>query len=48
MKRQSAPSSDYFVERERERDRKEGGRKGVSVGWDEMGVAVAAAVREVR
>ena len=34
--------------RERERDRKEGGRKGVSVGWDEMGVAVAAAVREVR
>ena len=42
LKRQSASSSDYFVEREG--DRKEGrkeGRKGVSVGWDGMGVAAA-------
>ena len=39
LKRQSAPSSDYFVEREEARE--EGSER--SVGWDGMGVVAAAA-----
>ena len=48
LKRQSAPSSDYFVEREEAREGE--GRKGVrrSVGWDGMGVVAAAAPAEGR